>query len=544
MIIDIDDRQETTEVDVEQLAALYRGALEALGLERVELSVVLVDEAEMARLNSERMGKDGPTDVLAFPQLELQVEDLASQMERELKRVPADGDLALGDIVLCPSVILAQAPTDPWSSPPEAEDEPSALVGRCPEPPGPESQFHLVAVHGLLHLLGHDHATLEQARAMAEEQERILEVAFEFTLLAEGEGEGGEEGPEDEASQFDEDPTPVRPLEVSLGREAPDSAEAPGMRPSSAVQGEKPDEGEPAAMMSSPEGFRAGYVAIVGRPNVGKSTLMNTLVGEKISITSNKPQTTRNRIVGIYTDARAQVLFIDTPGLHRARDAFNQRLVDAAMASLEDADLICTMIEPPAKVGPDEELLLESLRGVATPKLLLINKVDKIAKERLLPIIEDFTKRGDWSEVIPISALDGTNLAPLMEAIISRLPVGPALYPDDQLTDQTERFIAAETVREKILECARQEVPYAATVVVEGWEEKPDILRIAATIHVERPSQKVILIGRGGEMLKRIGTAARKDLERFFGSKVYLELHVVVSERWREDESFLRSQNL
>jgi GTPase len=500
MTIDIDDRQDDVPIDVEELANLYRNCLEALGLDRVELSVVLADEAEMTRLNQEQMGGEGPTDVLSFPQVELDPSSREAQLRQELDRLPPDGELALGDIVLCPKVILAQAPADPWSVREEADLDPTAaLVGRCPEPPGPESQLHLVAVHGLLHLLGHDHAELEQAKAMAAEQDRLLEAVFECTLL----------GDDDETEG------------ASSGSLSPDAL-TPGAGP----------------------GFRAGYVALVGRPNVGKSTLMNALVGEKISITSPKPQTTRNRIVGILTDDRAQVLFIDTPGLHLARDSFNRRLVATALESLAEADVICSMIEPPAHLGPEEQFVLEALAQVQKPKFLLINKVDKVSKESVLPIIEEYRKRGAWDEIFPISALDGTNLEPLLEALVERLPESPPLYPVDELTDQTERFVAAETVREKVLLLARQEVPYATAVSVERWEETPELLRIGATIHVERPSQKGILIGRGGSMLKRIGTAAREDLERFFGCKVYLELHVTVSERWRESEPFLRSQNL
>ena len=359
--------------------------------------------------------------------------------------------------------------------------------------------MHLVAVHGLLHLLGYDHGTVEEAQAMAVEQERLLEAVFDSTLLSESDED--EEDPQDEA----------------------DEAEAaPGTAP----------------------GFRSGTVALVGRPNVGKSTLMNALVGAKISITSKKPQTTRNRIVGILSDERAQILFLDTPGLHRAKDKFNHRLVATALQALAEADVVCMMIEPAARPGPDEALVLEALERVEAPKLLLINKVDKVAKQKILPVIDEYSKRGTWEEVIPISALDGTNLPAFLEAILARLPEGPALYPADQLTDQTERFIASETVREKVLELTQQEVPYATTVVVEHWDEKPELLRIAATIHVERQTQRGILIGRGGGMLKRIGTEARQELERFFGCKIYLELHVTVSERWRDNEPFLRSQNL
>jgi GTP-binding protein Era len=499
MTIDIDNRQDAVAVDLEELAGLFRRCLESLGLERAELSIVLAEEAEMTRLNRDRMGVDRPTDVLAFPQLEFAPERFEAQLRQELARLPEAGELALGDVVLCPEVILAQAPADPWSVREPADADPgSALVGRCPEPPGPESQFHLVAVHGLLHLLGHDHAELGQARAMAAEQERLLELVFGATVLSE-----------------------------------PDLDEAKPGVVSASAQG--PAEGS---------GFRAGYVALIGRPNVGKSTLMNAMVGAKVSITSPKPQTTRNRIVGILTDERAQVLFIDTPGLHQARDRFNRRLVAAALESLADADLVCLMIEPSATPGPESLFVLEVLRGVHAPKLLLINKLDKVPKQAVLPVIDEYRKLAEWEEIFPISALDGTNLGPLLEAIVARLPEGPALYPADQLTDQSERFLVAETVREKVLDFAHKEVPYATALVVDRWEETPGLLRMAATIHVERPSQKAILIGRGGSMLKRIGTAARKDLERFFACKIYLELHVSVSERWRQSEPFLRSQNL
>jgi GTPase len=576
--IDIDNRQRDVALDVEQLARLFRRCLEMLGLGRAELSVVLCGEREMARLNRERMGSDGPTDVLSFPQLELQPARLRSQVTEALRHLPEGEALAIGDVVLCPAVILAQAPPDPWSAAPASlhggaepgseADQASQLVGVCPDPPGPESQLHLVAVHGMLHLLGHDHATLEQARAMATEQARLLEATFDLTLLSdedpsaedeagdpaaaaeedelgEDESEPAEDWDEVEVEEYGED----EDLDLEHGDagddelDRDDEEDGRDEEPLAARQRVRVAAGAVGAM-ETPEGFRSGFVALVGRPNVGKSTLMNTLVGTKVSITSPKPQTTRNRILGIYTDERAQVLFIDTPGLHQARDAFNRRLVAAAIESLAEADIVCYMIEPPAEVGPQEQFVLEQIREVQTPVYLLINKVDTVAKGSLLPLIERFSQLGSWEEIFPISALDGTNLSPLMDALVARLPEGPALFPSDQLTDRTERFIVQERIREQILRQTRQEVPYSTAVAVEQWEETPGLLKIAALIHVERQNQKGIVIGRGGSMLKAIGTAARKDLEAFFGCKVFLQLHVVVSENWRQRESFLREQHL
>lgn len=284
--------------------------------------------------------------------------------------------------------------------------------------------------------------------------------------------------------------------------------------------------------------FRSGYVAIVGAPNVGKSTLLNQLLKQKISITAPKPQTTRNSITGILTGPDYQMILVDTPGIHKARDDFNRALVDTALASLNEADAVCFMIEPEGVERQVNEYIVENLRRVNTPAILAINKVDALKnKGELLPLIKSYQERSDFSAVVPISALTGDGVAQLLEEIHALLPEGPRYFPEDYVTDQPERFFVAELVREKIFHMAHQEVPYAVAVVVEKFTEMPERNRIEidAVINVERDSQKAIIIGKGGQMLKEIGMQARKEIEVFLGCHVYLSLFVRVHKNWRKD---------
>ena len=288
--------------------------------------------------------------------------------------------------------------------------------------------------------------------------------------------------------------------------------------------------------------FKAGYVAIVGRPNVGKSTLLNRFLGQKISIVSSRPQTTRNRILGIRSLPGAQIVFLDTPGIHRTAQLFNRNMVRAALRTLEEADLILWMVDAEAPETPDDLLICEGLGRAKPPIYLLINKVDRVAKELLLPIIERFRDRLPFREIVPISATAGDNVDRLEALLLRDLPAGPPFFPEDQLTDRPERFLIAELIREQVFHLLRQELPYAVAVTVEQVREREgtDLVDVGATIYVEKDSQKGIVIGAGGQMLKTIGQRSRREVEALLGRRVNLELWVKVREAWRRDARALR----
>ena len=279
--------------------------------------------------------------------------------------------------------------------------------------------------------------------------------------------------------------------------------------------------------------FRVGYVALIGCPNVGKSTLMNRILGRKLSIVTDKPQTTRNRILGVKTTAGAQVIYLDTPGVHRPRHRLNRIMVKTAMAALEDADLILHMVEPRPVVGPGDTAIVEKLAEVGTPAFLVINKIDTVAKPRLLPVIQAYKDRVAYLEVLPVSARTGDGVEHLEEEILGRLPPGDPLFPEGTVTDLPERFLVGEIVREKILRRTREEIPYAVAVKVEAMERRGDRLEVQALIYVDKESQKGILIGRGGRMLREIGTAARREIEAVLGCRAFLGLWVKVRPGWR-----------
>jgi len=290
--------------------------------------------------------------------------------------------------------------------------------------------------------------------------------------------------------------------------------------------------------------MKSGYVSLIGRPNAGKSTLLNRLVGTKLAIVSDKPQTTRNRILGVRNYADAQVVFLDTPGIHRPLHRMNVRMVDTAVDTIREVDVLGLVVDVTEPPGKGDRYVLDLVKGARAPVFLILNKIDRIKKSRLLPIIKQYGELGTFAEIVPISAQTGDNVDRLEHAIVDRLPEGEALYPADYLTDQPERFFAAEIVREKLLQFTHAEIPFSSAVVVDRFEEpaagdaKP-LLKLYCTIVVDRESQKPIVVGRGGEMIKRIGTAAREDLERFFGVRVYLDLHVQVKSEWREDDAVL-----
>ncbi len=285
--------------------------------------------------------------------------------------------------------------------------------------------------------------------------------------------------------------------------------------------------------------MRAGFVTIVGRPNAGKSTLLNRLVGQKVAIVTEKPQTTRNRILAIANTPNAQIVFFDTPGIHKPKHEMNRRMVDAAVRSLKNVDLALLLVDVTEPFGGGDEFVLERVREAKVPVVLVLNKVDRIKKPEILRILDDYSRRHEFLDMVPLSALTGENVEALVSVLERRLPEGEALYPPETLTDLPERFFVAEMVREKILEATREEIPYSTAVVIDAWEEGEKLTRIEASILVERDSQKGILVGKGGSMLKRIGTAARQDIEAFLGTKVFLGLHVRVRPEWRENERVL-----
>ena len=288
--------------------------------------------------------------------------------------------------------------------------------------------------------------------------------------------------------------------------------------------------------------FRSGFVALIGRPNVGKSTLLNRILGQKISITSDKPQTTRNRILGIYTTPRAQMILLDTPGLHRARGGLNRYMVEQAREACRGVDVMVYLVEAQAPAGGLDEDGLRLLTEGGVPVFLLINKIDLIPRPELLKIIEDYAARFAFAEIIPVSATTGEGVEDLKRTLLNYLPEGPAYYSEDMVTDLPERFIVAEMVREKVMRLTREEVPYGCAVTVEKFEEQPErsLVVIQALITVERPSQKGIIIGRGGSMLRRIGQEARRDIEDMLGTRVFLELFVRVHKDWTRTERGLR----
>ena len=286
--------------------------------------------------------------------------------------------------------------------------------------------------------------------------------------------------------------------------------------------------------------FKSGFIAIVGRPNAGKSTLVNTLVGQKVAIVSPKPQTTRNRIQGILNRDDAQIVLIDTPGLHKAENALSRQMMDEAQQALDGVDILCLIVDAAAGIRAADKFSLEWVRRFKGPVFLLLNKIDQLKKPVLLPLIDHYRQQFEFAEIFPVSALTGEGTAQVTDAWMAHLPEAPPYFPPDQFTDQPERFLAAEIIREKAILSTREEVPYAIAVLLDSFEEKPSLLRIRATLYVEREGQKGILIGKRGETMKKIGTEARKELESILGTRIFLELFVKVQPQWRQNASIVR----
>jgi len=286
--------------------------------------------------------------------------------------------------------------------------------------------------------------------------------------------------------------------------------------------------------------FKSGFVSLVGRPNAGKSTLLNALVGQKVAIVADKPQTTRTSIQGVVTLPDAQIVFIDTPGIHKADSQLNKRLMDTVRASLEERDLLLFLVDATRAFTLEDRRAVDLVTRTGAPVVLVPTKVDLLPdKSKLLPLIEQYKELHPFADYLPVSATKRIGLEDLRKAILDRLPEGPAYFPTDYVTDQPERFLAAELVREKVLQVTRQEVPHSVAVMVDRWEETPSVTRIYATIRVERPGQKAIVIGKKGAVLVKIGTLARVEMEKLFGVKIYLDLHVRVEPGWRDEAAFL-----
>jgi GTP-binding protein Era len=292
--------------------------------------------------------------------------------------------------------------------------------------------------------------------------------------------------------------------------------------------------------------YKSGFIAILGRPNVGKSTFFNAIIGDKISIVASKPQTTRNRITGIRNYPDAQLIFLDTPGMHKPKSPLNRALVSTAQDTIGDADVLLMMVEANAGIGPRDQFLIESLKDVKKPVFLAINKIDCVEKPALLPLIDRYSRLYHYAGIFPICALKGNGLEDLLDSLKDALPEGPQLFPDDIATDATERFIAAEFIREQILTNTNQEIPYASAVTIDAFreDEEKNMIRISATINVEKESQKAIMIGKKGAMLKKIGTRSRLAMESLFGAKVFLELFVRVRKNWTSSEKMLKEFGL
>ncbi|MCZ3494793.1 GTPase Era [Lactobacillus gasseri] len=294
-------------------------------------------------------------------------------------------------------------------------------------------------------------------------------------------------------------------------------------------------------MMDEKKDYKSGFVALIGRPNVGKSTLLNFLVGQKVAIMSPQPQTTRSKISGIYTDDQEQIVFIDTPGIHKLKNKLDDFMDKSSYSALDEVDVVLFMVEP-EPAGKGDQYIAELLKKIKKPVLLVINKIDKVHPDKLLSIIDSYKNLGDFAEIVPISASQGNNVSELIKTIAKYLPEGPQFYDADQLTDRPEYFIVAELIREQVLKLTHEEVPHATAVVVDRMRDhEGGKLQIEATIYVERPGQKGIIIGKKGQMLKQIGIAARQEIEALLGEKVNLRLWVKVQKNWRSDPAFLKS---
>lgn len=289
------------------------------------------------------------------------------------------------------------------------------------------------------------------------------------------------------------------------------------------------------------EKYKSGFVTLIGRPNVGKSTLMNHLIGQKVAITSNKPQTTRNRIQTVLTTEEGQIVFVDTPGIHKAKNRLGEYMVNIAERSLNEVDVVLWLVEPSAFIGAGERHIIDQLKKVRTPVILVINKIDMVKREELLPAIDMYRKEYDFAEIVPVSARSGDNTDELVKVVLKYLPYGPQFYDEDTVTDQPERQIVAELIREKALHCLNEEIPHGIAVAIDRMKMERKVMHIDATIICERDSHKGIIIGKQGAMLKKIGSTARYEIERLLDCRVNLKLWVKVQKNWRDSDYLMKN---
>ena len=472
------------------LAQVRSVAATALGVERGGVGFAFVDDRAMSGYHQRFMDDPATTDVLSFP---------ASSGSAEADEVvPPDviseADGYWGDIIICTDQAARQA-----------------------RHLGHPYDFELLvlAMHGTLHLLGLDHETDDG-------EMRRLERRLSARLLG-------------------------RRLRPAVAGAATSDLRPTTDQPAS-LEAAAPSRGVPGAAKG-----KSGMVAFVGRPNAGKSTLLNHLVGDKVSIVSDKPQTTRHRIRGVLTEARGQIVFVDTPGVHRPHFRMNRRMMEMTRHALEDVDVVVLMIDISEPPGRGVEYVLGLCASVECPVVLVLNKVDRVAKEQLLPLIDRYQRAHEFAEIFPLSALDGDNCDALLTSLFDLLEPGESLFPEDVLTDRSLRFLAAELIREQLLHRTRDELPYTTAVIVDRWQEQEtargsSAIVIGATIYVDKNSQKGIVIGKGGSMLRNVGSAARRAISELVGSPVHLDLWVKVHSGWREqprllDELEIRSRD-
>lgn len=469
---------------IEEMEKIVRRAVEITGplydVEDSEVSVTLTDDEHIHRLNLEYRGLDRPTDVLSFA--------FADSEEPEVEDGP-DTE-ALGDIIISLERAWAQAREYGHSM---------------------ERELSFLVIHGMLHLLGYDHMEDEERMEMEEEQRYIM---GKLGISRDGRG-----------------------MVLPLAQEAQVTIERKRGREI------KPEEPQAASgERSASAAHKSGFVAVIGRPNVGKSTLINSLIGQKIAIMSDKPQTTRTRIMCVLTRQDAQMVFLDTPGIHKPKHKLGEYMVKAAEGTLKEVDAIIFVVDAAEKFGPGEQYILERLQATDKPVILAVNKLDLLEeRELLLPIITGYNARYGFAATVPISAREKDNLDALLTEIKKYLPDGPQYYPEDMVTDQPERLIVAELIREKVLLHTREEIPHAIAVDIEEMKERDNgTMYVRATVYVERDSQKGIVIGRHGALLKEIGAQSRTDIQMLLGCKVFLDLWVKVKKDWRNRDNILK----
>lgn len=467
---------------LEELEKIVKRAVEIIGplydVENSEVSITLTNDEYIHQMNKEYRGLDRPTDVLSFAFVDSEEPEIEDGPETEV----------LGDIIISLERAWAQSQEYGHSM---------------------ERELSFLTIHGMLHLLGYDHMEEEERMEMEEEQRYIM---GKLGISRDGKGM-------------------ILPL-----------AQEPQIALSKGKEIKLEDMIPEPRFQIDPKTHKSGFVAVIGRPNVGKSTLINSLIGQKIAIMSDKPQTTRTRIMCVLTQQDAQMVFLDTPGIHKPKHKLGEYMVKAAEGTLKEVDAIIFVVDATEKFGPGEQYIMERLQATNKPVVLAINKLDLLEnKEQLLPIITSYNGKYHFAATVPISAKEENNLDGLLTEIKKHLPKGPQYYPDDMVTDQPERLIVAELIREKALLLTREEIPHAIAVDIEEMKARDNgDMYVRATIYVERESQKGIVIGKRGSLLKEIGAQSRADIQMLLGCKVFLDLWVKVKKDWRNRDNILK----